>query len=126
VTMTIVNREANNVSVLALDGRIVLGEESNRLRETLKSLIAAGKETLVLNMGQVKYIDSAGLGILVAMHLSAKNKGTALYLCNLGQKFHEVLQITTLLTVFEVYDTEAAAVASLSKMHESETYLVAG
>ena len=58
VTMTIVNREANNVSVLALDGRIVLGEESNRLRETLKSLIAAGKETLVLNMGQVKYIDT--------------------------------------------------------------------
>ena len=93
MTMTIVNREANNVSVLALDGRIVLGEESNRLRETLKSLIAAGKETLVLNMGQVKYIDSAGLGILVAMHLSAKNKGTALYLCNLGQKFHEMLQI---------------------------------
>ena len=72
MTMTIVNREANNVSVLALDGRIVLGEESNRLRETLKSLIAAGKETLVLNMGQVKYIDSVGLGILIAMHLSAK------------------------------------------------------
>src|SRR6185437_7446963 len=123
--MTIVNREANNVSVLALDGRIVLGEESNRLRETLKSLIAAGKKTLVLNMGQVKYIDSAGLGILIAMHLSAKNQGTALYLCNLGQKLHKALQITKLLTVFEVCDTEAA-VASLSKMHESETYLVAG
>jgi len=126
VTMTIVNREANSVSVLALDGRIVLGEESNRLRETLKSLIAAGKKKLVLNMGQVKYIDSAGLGIMVAMHLSAKNQGTALYLCNLGQKFHEVLQITKLLTVFEVYDTEEAAVTSLSKMHESETHLVAG
>ena len=124
--MTIVSREANSVSVLALDGRIVLGEESNRLRETLKSLIAAGKKKLVLNMGQVKYIDSAGLGILVAMHLSAKNQGTALYLCNLGQQFHELLQITRLLTVFEVYDTEAAAVTSLSKMHESETHLVAG
>jgi len=126
VPLTIVNREANSVSVLALDGRIVLGEESNGLRETLKSLIAAGKKTLVLNMGQVKYIDSAGLGILVAMHLSATNQGTALYLCNLGQKFHEVLQITKLLTVFEVYETEAAAVAYLSKMHESETHLVAG
>lgn len=104
----------------------MLGEESNRLRETLKSLIAAGKKTPVLNMGQVKDIDSAGLGILVAMHLSAKNQGTALYLCNLGEKFHEVLQITKLLTVFEVYETEAAAVASLRKMHESETHLVAG
>jgi len=123
--MTIASREANNVSVLALHGRIVLGEESNRLRETLKSLIAVGKKKLVLNMGQIKYIDSAGLGILVAMHLSAKNQGAALYLCNLGQQFHEVLQITKLLTVFEVYDTEAAAVASLSKMHESQTYLVA-
>jgi len=126
VTMTIASREANNVSVLALHGRIVLGEESNRLRDTLKSMIVAGKKKIVLNMGQVKYIDSAGLGILVAMHLSAKNQGTALYLCNLGQRFHEVMQITKLLTVFEVYDTEAAAVASLSKMHESETYLVAG
>lgn len=104
----------------------MLGEESNRLRETLKSLIAAGKKTPVLNMGQVKDIDSAGLGILVAMHLSAKNQGTALYLCNVGQQFHEALQITKQLTVFEVYDTEVAAVAPLSKMHESETYLVAG
>ena len=68
----------------------------------------------------------AGLGILVAMHLSAKNQGTALSLCNLGQKFHEALQMAKLLTVFEVYNTEAAAVASLSKMHENETYLVAG
>jgi anti-anti-sigma regulatory factor len=59
------------------------------------------------------------------MHLSAKNQGAALYLCNLGQQFNEVPQITKLLTVFEVYDTEAAAVASLSKMHESEIYLVA-
>ena len=62
----------------------------------------------------VKYIDSAGLGILVAAHCSAKTRGALLRLCHLGSKFQEVLQITKLVTVFEVRDTEAAAVASFS------------
>jgi len=105
----------NGVSVVALDGRIVLGEESTALRQKLKSLIAEGKKKIVLNMDDIKYIDSAGLGILVAAHVSAKTQGASLLLCHLGSKFQEVLQITKLLTVFEVCDTEAAAVASFSK-----------
>jgi anti-sigma B factor antagonist len=105
-------REVDGVSVLALDGRIVLGEESNALREKVKSLIAEGKKKIVLNMNNVTFIDSAGLGTLVALHHSAKTNGAQLKLCHLGNKFKEVLQITKLLTVFEVYDTEAAAVAS--------------
>ena len=63
-------------------------------------------------MAHVKYIDSSGLGTLVAAYLNAKNQGASVRLCHLGQKFHEVLQMTKLLTVFDVYDTEAAAVSS--------------
>jgi anti-sigma B factor antagonist len=112
MTVNITNHEVNGVSVVALDGRIVLGEESNSLREKLKSLIAEGKKKIVLNVDKVKYIDSAGLGTLIAGHLSAQNQGVSLRLCNLGSKFQEVLQITKLVTVFDVYDTEAAAVSS--------------
>jgi anti-sigma B factor antagonist len=115
VTLKMTNREAKGVSVVALDGRIVLGEESNALREELKSLIAGGNKQIVLNMDNIKYIDSAGLGTLVAAHCSAKAQGASVCLCNLGSKFQEVLQITKLLTVFDVCDTEAAAVASFSK-----------
>jgi anti-sigma B factor antagonist len=114
VSMKMTNREVGGVSVVALDGRIVLGDESNALRVKLKSVIAEGKKQIVLNMDNIKYIDSAGLGILVAAHCSAKTQGASLRLCHLGSKFQEVLQITKLLTVFEVCDTEAAAVASFS------------
>jgi anti-sigma B factor antagonist len=106
------NREVGGVSVVELDGRIVLGEESNSLREKLKSLIAEGKKKIVLNMANITYIDSTGLGTLVAGHVSARSQRASVRLCHLGQKFHEVLQITKLLTVFDVYDTEAAAVSS--------------
>ncbi|PYT83783.1 MAG: anti-sigma factor antagonist [Acidobacteria bacterium] len=113
MTVKITNsEEVEGVSVVELDGRIVLGEESNSLREELKSLIAEGKKKIVLNMANIKYIDSAGLGILVAAHLSAKTQGASVRLCHLGKKFHEVLQMTKLLTVFDVYDTQEAAVSS--------------
>jgi anti-sigma B factor antagonist len=114
VSMKMTNREVGGVSVVALDGRI-FGDESNALRAQLKSLIAEGKKKIVLNMDNIKYIDSAGLGILVAAHCSTKSQGGSLVLCHLGRKFLEVLQITKLVTVFEVCDTEAAAVASFSK-----------
>jgi anti-sigma B factor antagonist len=106
------NREVDGVFVVELEGRIVLGEESNVLREKLKGLIAAGKKKIVLNMANIKYIDSAGLGTLVSGHVSAKTQGASVRLCHLGQNFHEVLQMTKLLTVFDVYDTEAAALSS--------------
>jgi anti-sigma B factor antagonist len=109
------NREVDGVSVVALDGRIVLGEESNALREKVKSLIAEGKKKVVLNMANITFIDSAGLGTLVAAHHSAKSQGAALKLAHLGAKFQEVLQITKLLTVFDVYNTEAEAVSSFAK-----------
>jgi len=115
VALKMTNREVDGVSVVALDGRIVLGEESNALREKVKGLIAAGKKKIVLNMDNITFIDSAGLGTLVAAHHSAKSQGAGLRLCHLGSKFQEVLQITKLMTVFDVYNTEAEAVASFSK-----------
>jgi anti-sigma B factor antagonist len=115
VALKMTNREVDGVSVVALEGRIVLGEESNALREKVKSLLAEGKKKIVLNMDNITFIDSAGLGTLVAAHHSAKSQGSSLRLCHLGSKFQEVLQITKLLTVFDVFDTEAAAVASFSK-----------
>jgi anti-sigma B factor antagonist len=116
MSVKMTNSEVDGVSVVELDGRIVLGEESNSLREKLKSLIAEGKKKIVLNMAEIKYIDSSGLGTLVAAHLSAKNQGASVRLCHLGKKFHEIMQMTKLLTVFDVYDTEAAAVSSFQSV----------
>jgi anti-sigma B factor antagonist len=115
VALKMTNREVDGVAVVALDGRIILGDESTALREKVKSLIAEGKKKIVLNMDNITFIDSAGLGTLVAAHHSAKSQGASLRLCHLGSKFQEVLQITKLLTVFDVYKTEAEAVASFPK-----------
>jgi anti-sigma B factor antagonist len=112
MTVTMTTHEVDGVTVVALDGRIVLGEESNSLREKLKSLATEGKKKIVLNMANVEYIDSAGLGLLVGAYVSAKTRGASVRLCHLGRKFNEVMQITRLLTVFDVYDTQAAAVSS--------------
>jgi anti-sigma B factor antagonist len=114
VALKTTTREVDGVTVVALDGRIVLGEESNALREKVKSLVAEGKKKIVLNMENISFIDSAGLGTLVAAHHSAKGQGASLRLCHLGAKFSEVLQITKLMTIFEVYNTEAEAVASFT------------
>ena len=112
MSLKITNSEVDSVSVVELDGRIVLGEESNSLREKLKSMVATGKKKIVLNVGNIKYIDSTGLGTLVAAHLSANTQGASVRLCHLGKKFHEIMQVTKLLTVFDVYDTQTAAVSS--------------
>ncbi len=114
MALRMTDREVNGVSVIDLEGRIVLGEESNSFRERVKSLLAAGKKKIVLNLANVSYIDSAGLGTLVATFHSARSQGATLKLANLGQKFKEVLQVTKLMTVFDTYDNEAAAVQSFA------------
>ena len=115
MALKMADREVDGVSIVALDGRIVLGEESNALREKVKSMMAAGKKKIVLNMDNITFIDSAGLGTLVATFHSARSQGAVLKLANLGSKFKEVLQVTKLMTVFDTYDNEAAAVASFAK-----------
>jgi anti-sigma B factor antagonist len=113
--LKITNREVDGVTVLALDGRIVLGEETSTLREKVKSLLGEGKKNIVLNLNNVTLIDSSGLGALVAAYSSAKSGGASLRLSNLGTRFNELLQITKLYTVFEVSETEADALRALSK-----------
>lgn len=115
MSVTMKSSEVDGVTVVELEGRIVMGDESSSLREKLKSLISAGKKKIVLNMANINYIDSAGLGTLVAAHVNAKNQGASVRLCNLGQKFHEVMQLTRLLTVFDVYDTQVDAVSSFTR-----------
>jgi len=115
MTVQMTSHEVDDVIVVALEGRIVLGEESHALREKLNGLLAEGKKKIVLNMADVKYIDSSGLGALVAAHYSAKTQSASMRLCNLGEKFYELLQITKLLTVFDVYDSQAAAVNSFQR-----------
>jgi anti-sigma B factor antagonist len=115
VALKLTERDVDGVVVVALDGRIVLGEETSALRERLRGLVAGGKKKLLLNMSNVTMIDSSGLGALVAAYSSAKSAGASLRLCNLGSHANQLLQMTKLLTVFEVSNTEADAVRSFSK-----------
>jgi len=115
VALKMTDRMVDGVAVESMDGRIVLGEESTALREKVKTLLGSGKKKIVLDMANVSYIDSSGLGALVASHTSARAQGATLKLCNLGTKFQEILQVTKLVTVFEVYPSEAAAIASFAK-----------
>ena len=115
VALRITSGEVDGMTVLWLDGRIVLGEETGALRDMVKDLMAQGKKKLILNMNNVTLIDSAGLGALVAAYSSTKSGGASLRLCHLGAKFNELLQITKLITLFDVYNTQADAINSFSK-----------
>ncbi len=115
MSLTIKEIEVDGVTVLELSGRVTLGEGSGELRAKLKDLLKEGKTRLVLNLADVTYIDSAGLGTLVAGYTSAQGQGASLKLANLTTRFHETLNITKLVTVFDVYPTVADAVKSFAK-----------
>jgi anti-sigma B factor antagonist len=102
-------RTVKGVLVLDCEGRIVFGEESADLRDTVKMLIGQSKR-IVLNLAGVNYIDSGGLGTLVALYTTAQNAGSSIKLCNLTQRVGDLLQVTKLLTIFEVYDSEEKAI----------------
>jgi anti-sigma B factor antagonist len=102
-------RTVKGILVLDCQGRIVFGEESAELRDTVKQLLAQNKR-IVLNLGGVNYIDSGGLGTLVALYTTAHQAGGSIKLCNLTQRVGDLLQVTKLLTIFEVYDSEDKAV----------------
>src|SRR6202521_1009675 len=106
MALKITNHEIDGVAVLALDGRIVLGEETTALREKVRGLLGEGKKKLVLDLKNVTMIDSSGLGALVAAHTSAKSGGATLRLCNMGLRIFELLQFTELFTVFARSRTE--------------------
>jgi anti-sigma B factor antagonist len=112
VALAIASREVDGVTVLDLSGRITLGEGSVQLRDAIRELIAKGQLRILLDLGEVNYIDSSGLGELVSAYTSAKNQGATLKLLKLTKKVHDLLQLTKLFTVFDIYDDEASAIAS--------------
>jgi anti-sigma B factor antagonist len=115
VTMKANTRQVNGVAVVDMSGRITLGEGSVVLRETVRDLITKGEKKILLNLGNVTYIDSSGIGELVSAFTTLRNQGGELKLLNLTKKVHDLLQITKLYTVFDVKDDEAAAIASFKK-----------
>ncbi len=113
-TMKSNTREVGGVAVVDLNGRITLGEGSVVLRDQVRDLLAKGQKKILLNMGEVSYIDSSGIGELVSAFTTVRNQGGELKLLNLTKKVHDLLQITKLYTVFDIKDDEAAAVGSFA------------
>ncbi len=107
-------RQVDGVTVVDLAGRITLGEGSVTLRDTVRDLLNRGQKNILLNLGDVTYIDSSGIGELVSGFTTVTNQGGQLKLLNLTKKVHDLLQITKLYTVFEVHNDETTAIRSFS------------
>jgi anti-sigma B factor antagonist len=108
-------RQVDSVTVVDMSGRITLGEGCSQMRELIREQVGKGNKYLLLNLGDVTYIDSSGIGELVSAFTAVSNQGGSLKLLNLTKKVHDLLQITKLYTVFDVHDDEAKAVASFHK-----------
>jgi anti-sigma B factor antagonist len=108
-------RQVDGVSVMDLSGRITLGEGSVILRDKIREMLGQGQKKILLNLGDVTYIDSSGIGELVSAYTAVRKEGGELKLLNLTKKVHDLLQITKLYTVFDVKDDEATAIAAYSK-----------
>jgi anti-sigma B factor antagonist len=110
--LNISERQAGDVTVLDLSGKITIGEGSVSLRSAIRRLIEEGKKKILLNLGQVGYVDSSGIGELVSSYTTIGRENGQLKIVNLTQKIQDLLAITKLLTVFDVYDDEATALNS--------------
>ena len=115
MSMKFKTRQVDGVTILDLTGRITLGEGSVTLRDAVRDVLSKGSNKILLNLANVDYIDSSGIGELVSAYTTVKNSGGELKLLQLTKKVHDLLQITKLSTVFDVSDDEASAVASFSK-----------
>jgi anti-sigma B factor antagonist len=114
VSMKISTRQIDGVTIVDCSGRITLGEGSVTLRETVSQLLGKNQKKILLNLGDVNYIDSSGIGELVSAFTTVRKQGGDLKLLNLTKKVHDLLQITKLYTVFDVKDDEAVAVKSFT------------
>ncbi|HZI56354.1 MAG TPA: STAS domain-containing protein [Verrucomicrobiae bacterium] len=115
MSMKASNRQLDGVTVVDMSGRITLGEGSVVLRDTIRDLVGKGQKKILLNLGDVTYIDSSGIGELVSAFTAVRREGGELKLLNLTKKVHDLLQITKLYTVFDIKDDEAAAIQSFTK-----------
>jgi len=114
VSVKLTTRQVGDVTVIDAAGRITLGEGASTFRDTIRDLASKGNKKLLLNLGDVSYIDSSGIGELVSGFTTVTNHGGVLRLLGLNKRVKDLLQITKLYTVFEVFDDEAAAVRSFS------------
>jgi len=112
--MTIETRTSGPVTILDIHGKITIGEGSAEVRKTVRELLQAGKTDILLNLGDVSYVDSSGIGELVSSFTTVSNQGGQLKLLSLTKKLKELLAITKLLTVFDSYEKEEDALASFS------------
>ncbi len=112
MSVQISSRTAGDVTIVDVAGKITLGEGSSALRDKVKELSASGSKKMLINLGDVNYIDSSGIGELVSAFTTVSNSGGALKLLNLTKRVQDLLQITKLYTVFEVFDSEDAALKS--------------
>lgn len=110
--LNINQRQAGDVTILDMDGEVRIGDSSTALRGSIRNLVAGGNKKILLNLRGVKYIDSSGIGELIANYTTVGRSGGQLKLLNLTDKVQDLLVITKLLTVFDVYDNEAEALAS--------------
>lgn len=107
-------RQVGDVSVVDVSGRITLGEGSSALRDTLRDMVSKNQKKILLNLGDVSYIDSSGIGELVSGFTTVTNSGGQLKLLNLTKRVKDLLQITKLYTVFDVHEDEAGAIRSFA------------
>jgi anti-sigma B factor antagonist len=110
--MKIETSVVGDITILDCSGKITLGEGTQAVRNAVRDLLKNGSKKIILNLGDVNYIDSSGIGELVSSFTTVTNQGGKLKLLNLTKKIQELLAITKLLTVFQVYDNEKAALAS--------------
>jgi len=110
VSMKVGSRQVDGVTIVDCSGRITLGEGSVILRDMVRELLSKGNKKIVLNLAEVNYIDSSGIGELVSAFTTTKNQGGELELLNLTKKVNDLLQITKLYTVFDVKDDETEAI----------------
>ena len=103
------------VTVLEVSGRITLGEGGVTLRDAIQEALNTGTKTLILNMGEVTYMDSSGVGELTGAYVSAKNRGSVLKLVNLTKKIDDLMQVTKLATIFDLYSSEQEALDSIKQ-----------
>jgi anti-sigma B factor antagonist len=115
MSMKVSTRQVDGITIMDMSGRITLGEGSVTLRDAVRDVLAKGTKHILLNLGDITYIDSSGIGELVSAFTTVKNSGGELKLLNLTKKVHDLLQITKLYTVFDVKDDEASDIASFSK-----------
>ena len=114
MNLKIEKRVVDGIAIMSCHGRVMFGEEATALRDSLKEALKKSSR-LVLNLSDVTYIDSGGLGTLVGVYSSARAAGADIKLTGLGQRLRDVLQITKLATVFQVFDTEQEALAALGR-----------